>query len=128
MTTRIQRQRRKGQPGYVHLDGRPLSESERANAVCCTRPERLGNPFSTAAEYRYWMVVWLSGYKINVSMEMLDAMLIMPKHAAPQLQAASEAIRSGELTGKNLACWCGADDECHVDVLIDLISHYGGGG
>ena len=24
------------------------------------------------------------------------------------------------LAGKNLACWCGLDSECHADVLLDL--------
>lgn len=25
-----------------------------------------------------------------------------------------------ELRGKNLACWCGLDQPCHADVLLDL--------
>lgn len=25
-----------------------------------------------------------------------------------------------ELRGKNLACWCGPDAECHADVLLEL--------
>lgn len=25
-----------------------------------------------------------------------------------------------ELRGKNLACWCSEDDDCHADILLDL--------
>jgi hypothetical protein len=25
-----------------------------------------------------------------------------------------------ELRGKNLACWCAADQPCHCDVLLEL--------
>jgi len=27
-----------------------------------------------------------------------------------------------ELRGKNLACWCGLDRPCHVDVLLELVN------
>jgi hypothetical protein len=36
-----------------------------------------------------------------------------------------------ELRGKNLACWCRLEDECHADVLLELAnpgSTEGGGG
>lgn len=26
----------------------------------------------------------------------------------------------GELRGKNLACWCSLEQECHADVLLEL--------
>jgi hypothetical protein len=34
------------------------------------------------------------------------------------LRSADELIRP--LRGKNLACWCGLDDPCHADVLLEL--------
>lgn len=27
-----------------------------------------------------------------------------------------------ELKGKRLGCWCGLDEKCHVDVLIQLVN------
>lgn len=36
---------------------------------------------------------------------------------------AEEVSRRGnvsELRGKNLACWCGLDQPCHADVLLEL--------
>jgi hypothetical protein len=27
-----------------------------------------------------------------------------------------------ELHGKNLACWCGLDEPCHADVLLELVN------
>jgi hypothetical protein len=29
-----------------------------------------------------------------------------------------------QLRGKRLACWCGADQQCHVDVVIKLIKEF----
>jgi uncharacterized protein DUF4326 len=28
----------------------------------------------------------------------------------------------GELAGKDLACWCRPDDQCHADVLIEVVN------
>jgi hypothetical protein len=27
-----------------------------------------------------------------------------------------------ELEGKNLSCWCGQDEPCHADVLLELVN------
>lgn len=36
----------------------------------------------------------------------------------PHPECTREALRT--LSGKNLACWCGLDEPCHADVLLDL--------
>ncbi|MGH3741634.1 MAG: DUF4326 domain-containing protein [Micromonosporaceae bacterium] len=28
-----------------------------------------------------------------------------------------------ELVGRDLACWCRMDQECHADVLIEVANH-----
>lgn len=28
-----------------------------------------------------------------------------------------------QLKGKNLACWCGLDKECHIDVLLEFVNN-----
>ncbi len=55
------------------------------------RPTKWGNPHKTAAEY--WRVV-------------MDHM------------AKGGDFR--ELHGKDLACWCPLDADCHADILLEL--------
>lgn len=60
-------------------------------AVYVGRPTKWGNPCATAAEY--WAV-------------------------------AAHHIASGgdfeDLRGKDLACWCSPDADCHADILLEL--------
>jgi hypothetical protein len=37
-----------------------------------------------------------------------------------QIIAIKGALQSGELRGKDLACWCPLDQPCHADVLLSL--------
>lgn len=79
--------------------------------LCVTRPGRWGNPFQTAGEFRLLLeaVLGISGqsefHRVNL-----------------QQLAHVNAIATNlhELRGKDLACWCDLDGECHADVLIDL--------
>ena len=50
----------------------------------------------------------------------LVAALDLPGSAAPYFFRIAARLRSGELRGKNLACWCKPWWPCHADVLIDL--------
>ncbi len=65
------------------------------NTVSVTRPGRYGNPFTFAN----------SG---NV-----DPVLRFACEVAPLLDLAP-------LRGKNLACFCSLESECHADVLLEL--------
>jgi len=45
---------------------------------------------------------------------------------APDGKSAQEVIaRIGELRGRDLACWCGPDAQCHADTLIALANRGG---
>lgn len=59
------------------------------------RPSKWGNPFATAFEYKSWLSVthWSN------------------RHIFMGLT---------ELRGKNLACWCKLDEECHASILLTL--------
>jgi hypothetical protein len=67
-------------------------------AVVVARPTRWGNPFPVAEHGRAEAVQlyreWLAG--------------------RPDLLAAARS----ELAGRDLACWCRPDEECHADVLL----------
>lgn len=69
------------------------------NTVVVARPSKWGNPFKVGpGETPHYAV---SCFRDHVREN--------PKYA--------EMARS-ELRGKNLACWCKLDQECHADVLL----------
>ena len=87
--------------------------------VCVTRPGKWGNPFATAGEFRALLesllgvgepdanCVNVEQFARSVTSEQLDRMHTMARHLH-------------KLRGKDLACWCGLNEECHGDVLIEL--------
>ena len=68
------------------------------NTVYVGRPTRWGNPYTV----RKW--------GLGKALEMFKA------HIAKDF-ALQNLVRQ-ELRGKNLACWCGLDKDCHADVLL----------
>ena len=91
MPVRIQRKRTKGWK---------MPE----NCVYVGRPTKWGNPFKGEdAVYNYW--TWISDMVIRHG-------TMKPRY---------EALGIHELRGKNLACWCPLDKECHADVLLSLV-------
>lgn len=87
---RLQLSRRKG----FNLQ----AESRKFNgldAVNVARPSRWGNPFTIENSGR------------------VPAILRFACEVAPLLPL-------DELKGKNLACWCATNEQCHADVLLHL--------
>lgn len=70
------------------------------NTVYVGRPSDWGNQFSVE-EYGRRLAVF------NFRQKALSIKLVAPE-------------RFEELRGKNLACWCRLDWECHADVLLEL--------
>lgn len=77
------------------------------NTVYVGRPGNWGNPFPCAGRhdlaterYRQWLFDWESGPK---------------QPYPPTLDGIRQALR-----GKNLCCWCGLDDPCHADILLEI--------
>ena len=126
---RIQRSRKKG---YRLAD---LSD----NYVCCTRPGRWANPYPWHSEWAMWAGARL-GVKNSLQNRKRAAAMAYLRHVTlgmpPNLHPdgerfpgplpravwdwrfpSIEQIRA-ELGGRDLACWCGPDDWCHVDVLL----------
>lgn len=95
-----------------------------AGAVYVGRPTLWGNPFGgenghAAASYRRWL---LHG---NTVSPMLGVTICC--HDRPECRERGDCLRRREiltrlpeLRGRDLACWCGVDQACHADVLIDL--------
>ncbi len=71
-----------------------------AGAVYVGRPTKWGNPFDTASTGR------------------ISAVVRFACEVAPLLDLS-------ELRGKDLACFCRLDQECHADVLLELANAKG---
>ena len=120
---RIQRQRTKGW-------------KMPANTVYVGRPTVWGNPFigeGAMMAYRSWLMrdcvpyiaVWCpcceqsfvvtgAGMSVQIEQTMYDGFSEM-------LDARDAILKNvDEIRGKDLACWCGPDDPCHADVLLEL--------
>ena len=65
------------------------------NTVKVARPTKWGNPYTVKNTGR------------------IDAVLRFACEVAPLLDVS-------ELRGKNLACWCKLDQQCHADVLLEI--------
>ena len=80
-----------------------------ANTRCVTRPGTFGNPFSTAAEFKTWMIM------------LLDTRQLLPEMDTPEAKRMGIiASRIEELRGHNLACYCAPGEQCHADVLLEF--------
>jgi hypothetical protein len=70
------------------------------NTVSVARPGKWGNPYHVEEYGRQQAIAQYRAY-------------------------VEEKLRRGELdiaelSGRNLACWCGPDEACHADVLLEL--------
>jgi hypothetical protein len=45
---------------------------------------------------------------------------LCPPIAHPESRIGRIIANIGDLRGKNLACWCGPDQPCHADVLLEM--------
>lgn len=82
------------------------------NTVCVDRSTQWGNPF-----------------KVGEIMDSLEPQPLTAKEAVELFRQA--VLNNGafikfrkeelwKLRGKNLACWCGPNEACHADVLLEL--------
>jgi hypothetical protein len=88
------------------------------NCVCVTRPGKFGNPFETAEAFD----AWIKRGEIYLS-QLVDRNFFPWDHVQKnRLAARKDKIfkNIGELTGKDLACFCSLDSECHADVLLQI--------
>ena len=81
-----------------------------ANTVKVCRPSKWGNPYKIGDD-----VPGLTGEK-------MDRQDVVHLHYISVISWPAEKVAEcrAELAGKNLACWCKQDEECHADVLLDL--------
>jgi hypothetical protein len=103
---RIRLSRAKGfnlQETSLKLNGLP--------AVNVARPGRWGNPFKIAPAFES------EGVKFP-AITRDSAVVLHREWLERSVQTWPEVL--ADLRGKNLACWCGPDEPCHADTLLDL--------
>jgi hypothetical protein len=105
MPKRVQMHRRQGGWRKDHPD-----------AVDVARPGKWGNPWSVekAREVGY------DGTDADLDTLCVRLFRNGIERGLPAVAAHRAAIESGELRGKDLACWCPLDQPCHADVLLEL--------
>lgn len=118
MPVRIQRQRKKGW-------------KMPPNTVYVGRGSKWGNPFKpreltprsrrkAASLYRSWINGRLTGARMLKTFKATSPCDLVA-WMAHMVMARTFLIKDlHELKGKNLACWCPADQPCHADVLLEL--------
>lgn len=82
-----------------------LTAPNQLQIVCVTRPSKYSNPHK------------IGFCKIcGVSHTRADAVAQYAREITPEQR---DAIRA-DLRGKNIACWCRLDHECHGDILLKM--------
>ena len=94
------------------------------NTVSVTRPGPFGNPYTGDGAVRAFRTMI---EQMQSAMKLKGGLLPVcgPDHqlipgCGGQDFAYNLVKRLPELRGKNLACWCSLDCECHADVLLDF--------
>lgn len=95
------------------------------NTVSVSRPGRLGNPFTipVAIESGYANSQSAQAFVVECFRDWLGpTQQGRDWWQGPESDARKAAITAAlpEIRGKNLACWCGLDQPCHADVLLEL--------
>ena len=96
-----------------------LQEHSRAinglDAVNCSRPHALGNPFVVGIDGDAETCVALFKGRLDLWM--------WTNHPTPHrcdLLFAAQRKAIADARGKNCACWCALDATCHADVILEV--------
>ncbi len=90
-----------------------------ADTVKVDRTTQFGNPFTSFGGtksmelFRLWVTGELTEAEIREKFPQIIASHLISRRKVIQANI-------GSLAGKNLACWCGPNDQCHADVLLEL--------
>ncbi len=79
--------------------------------VYCGRPSEWGNPYS-------WLSNTLAKYKCKDRKEAIEKFRECFLSQPELIQKAKE-----QLKGKRLGCFCDPNEDCHLDVIIEVIDN-----
>lgn len=95
-------------------------------AVYVGRPTIYGNPFpvglpvsvETLNGDRNWLAT--ADDVVFMFRHWIANQAVYPVTAVRQRDQIREALGRGDLSGKDLACWCPLNKPCHADVLLEI--------
>jgi len=94
------------------------------NTMIVDRRTKWGNPFKVGVVvtdekiFEDTMFGEVDEILINNTEEAVESYEILIKELIEL-----EKLDLSEITGKNLACWCGLDKPCHADILLQLANN-----
>lgn len=100
------------------------------NTFYVGRPGDLGNPFPVDVYGQEGAVDrhrrWITGHMSTLEMSQSSTCHQGEISLVTLRQIVQRLICN--LRGKNLACWCGPDQKCHADILLELANAHGESG
>jgi hypothetical protein len=119
-------------PQRVQMSRQHPWRADHPDAVIVTRPSKWGNPFNwqdikpgfrtlnpETGNVTEYLTMSPATAKSLAALQFRNA---FERNYQPEVLAAypsrDDIIR--DLRGKDLACWCGLNDECHADVLLEI--------
>lgn len=112
---RIQLSRRKGfnlQQASLALNGLP--------AVNCARPSRWGNPFVVQFDPHTDYSPQTNKQAVEMYRDWLEGKISYPGGHTKLNPSFMRGMIKRNLSGHNLACWCGPSEICHCSLLLEL--------
>lgn len=94
-------------------------------AVYVGRGTPWGNPARLKPHGAGWVLEYPSGHRLLCPTERdarLRAVAVFTAWLTDPAQADLLQRARAELAGKPLACWCGLDQPCHADVLLEIVN------
>lgn len=121
-------------PKRIQMSRQRLWRAEHPDAVIVARPSKWGNPYTIEVMQQKIDDLRAAFGALGESVEpramAVDAfrcdLELGPDSPwwwyGPHMQmiAINRALQTGELRGRDLACWCALDQPCHADVLLEL--------
>ena len=98
------------------------------NAVYVGRPGKWGNPFFRLKEKPGVDVdrgFFVAVYKLWLNDQLVPGLAGLFEGGDTLPPPPSQEAIQQQFKGKNLACWCPLDDDCHADVLLAIANEGG---
>lgn len=105
------------------------------NTVSVTRPGHFGNPFKVGHRYKWGglgrsgidtLMIYMESYVEDKRFTTIESNQQAIEWYEIYLEKYPELVEKikMELKGKNLACFCSLENDCHADILLKIANQY----